>query len=51
MEAEDFVDAAVALPIGAWTHVEIRVAATLTFLINGDSVRPLSPACCRVVRW
>ncbi|MEU8239134.1 beta-L-arabinofuranosidase domain-containing protein [Actinoplanes missouriensis] len=36
MEAEDFVDAAVALPVGVWTHVEIRVAETLTFLINGE---------------
>ncbi|XVV16437.1 beta-L-arabinofuranosidase domain-containing protein [Actinoplanes sp. CA-131856] len=36
MEGEDFVDAAVALPVGVWTHVEVRVAGTLTFLIDGQ---------------
>lgn len=36
METEDFVDAAIPLPTGVWTHVEVRVADTLTFLINGE---------------
>ena len=29
MATEDFVDAAIALPTGVWTHVEVRVAGTL----------------------
>lgn len=36
MEAEDFVDAAVALPVGVWTHVEVRVGDTLRLLVNGE---------------
>jgi len=36
MAAEDFVDAAVALPVGVWTHVEVRVADTLRLLIDGE---------------
>ncbi len=43
METEDFVDAAIALPVGVWTHVEVRVAGTLTFLIDGE-VSGVNPA-------
>ncbi|GAA1652831.1 beta-L-arabinofuranosidase domain-containing protein [Actinoplanes couchii] len=43
METEDFVDAEIPLPIGVWTHVEVRVADTLTFLIDG-TVTGVNPA-------
>ncbi|GIE95488.1 hypothetical protein Ari01nite_29530 [Paractinoplanes rishiriensis] len=35
MEAEDFVDAAIPLPLNVWTHVEVRVADTLRLFIDG----------------
>jgi hypothetical protein len=36
MATEDFVDAAVPLPVGVWTHVEVRVADTLALFVDGE---------------
>ncbi|MEV7044014.1 beta-L-arabinofuranosidase domain-containing protein [Amycolatopsis sp. NPDC051061] len=36
MEAEDFVDAAVALPAGVWTHVAVTAGAGLRLYFGGE---------------
>ncbi|WP_033338573.1 beta-L-arabinofuranosidase domain-containing protein [Catenuloplanes japonicus] len=36
MDGEDFVDAAVALPTGVWTHVAVSAGTTLRIYIDGE---------------